>query len=61
MMMLELTEREFDLLLIMAGYATGAAERDGNQQLKWAFVKLLNRLNESNPHWTPYLVPEEFQ
>jgi hypothetical protein len=58
---IQLTADEFDLLLIMAGYATGAAEGVGEHDLKWSFVKLMNRINEGNPDWTPYAIPEEFQ
>jgi len=52
-----LTPDEFDSLLLMAGYAIGAAFPD-NRKLAYAFLRLANRLNEGNPNWTPYQIPD---
>jgi hypothetical protein len=45
----------------MAGYASGAASQAGEQRLKWSFMKLINKINANNPHWTPYAIPEAFR
>jgi hypothetical protein len=60
-MTIELTDDEYDVLLMMSGYAAGAADQAGDQPLKWVFVKLANRINKGDPNFRPYAVPEEFQ
>lgn len=51
-----LTNEEYDELLIMIGYAAGSAGKMGNMELRNNFLRLLNRINEGNPNWTPYEV-----
>jgi hypothetical protein len=52
---IELSNDEFDRLLIALGYATGAAyQRDSD--LADSFLRLANLINKDNPRWTPYKV-----
>ena len=53
---LELTPEQFDRILIMAGYATGAAQLRGDSPVD--FIRLVNEINEGNPHFTPYQIPK---
>lgn len=52
-----LTPDEFDLLLLMAGVATGATMRQGDKEMAYGFLRFVNRLNENNPNFTPYEIP----
>lgn len=54
-----LTPDEFDLLLSMAGVATGFMMAQGKKRLAYSFVRLVNRLNENNPDFTPYTIPRD--
>lgn len=58
-MTIELTDDEMSQLILMCGYATGAAERNGDRRLALSYLRLANRINENNPQWTPYAIPEE--
>ena len=60
-MKIELTQDEFDMLLLMCGYATGAAMEKGNKRLGYGFLSLANAINRDNPHWTPYEIPKEIE
>jgi len=51
-----LTDDEFDQLLVVCGYAAGAAMKDRDDRLAYSFIRLANRINEGNPKWTPYEV-----
>lgn len=55
---LEMTGEDFDDLLLMLGYAIGA-----NPEKRWQYrwLALANRMNEGNPRYTPYEIPEEFR
>lgn len=48
---------EYATLLIMNGYAAGAAFKENNKKLAYAFLRLANAINKDNPRWTPYDVP----
>ena len=52
---IELSNDEFDRLLIALGYATGAA-RQQHGDLADSFLRLANLINKDNPRWTPYKV-----
>jgi hypothetical protein len=52
---IELSNDEFDRLLIALGYATGAA-RQQHSDLADSFLRLANLINKDNPRWTPYKV-----
>jgi hypothetical protein len=50
----ELNAEEFETLLIMCGYATGAAAEKGDSFFVDRFLRLVNKLNECNPQFVPY-------
>lgn len=50
-----LSNAEFDALLLMMGYAAGAAHKEHNEALFNSFLRLANRVNQNNPGWTPYV------
>ena len=63
---IEISSDEFHSLLLCLGYATGAASRrfggdvpSRDRMLADSWFRLANSINEGNPHWTPYGVPEE--
>lgn len=56
---LELTADAFDQLILCMGYAGGAALRDHDRAKFRGFLQLANTVNEGNPNWTPYEIPEE--
>jgi hypothetical protein len=51
---LTLSKEDYNHLLFLLGGATGMAMRDGVRID--SILKLMNRLNEGNPHYTPYQV-----
>jgi uncharacterized protein YfaT (DUF1175 family) len=53
-----ITNSEYMMLLVMMGYATGAASQQ-DQALFRSFLRLANSINKDNPKWIPYEVPEE--
>lgn len=53
-----LSGEEFDLLLTALGLGAGTAVKS-NPVLYRAIIRLENRVNEGNPHWTPYEVEDE--
>jgi len=55
-----LTRDEFEVLLLMMGYATGAAFKE-NPRLAHSFLELANRVNKDSPNWKPYQIPDEFK
>ena len=58
---IELTRDEFATLLLMLGYATGAAFAKGERDLGYRFVALANQINKDNPNWTAYEIPPDVQ
>jgi hypothetical protein len=55
-----LTTEEYDRLLILMGFAVGAAyEKD--REIAYRFLELANRVNRGNPHWRSYEIPDEFK
>jgi hypothetical protein len=56
---IKLSRDEFDTLLLALGYATGAADRDGNRRFFYAFMRITNAVNRDNPNFTPYAIEEE--
>jgi hypothetical protein len=58
-MTIELTHDEFDTLLLMCGYAAGAAFDKGDRRLCNGFITLANAINRDNPRWIPYQIPPE--
>jgi hypothetical protein len=57
---IELTEDQFQILLLAVGMAVGAASgQSGHDPLLFAdFIGLANSINSGNPNWIPYEVPE---
>jgi hypothetical protein len=53
---IDISEDEFDSLLIALGYAIGA--RSTHEPLPYGWLRLANSINEGNPNWTPYKLPE---
>jgi hypothetical protein len=57
---LEMTTADYNELLMLLGYTTGEAMKDGDKEgARWRF-DFINRLNRTNPHFTPYaLAPRD--
>lgn len=53
----ELAPAEHVALLLLCGYACGAADNMGDRSLFASFLHITNRLNESNPNFKPYEIP----
>ncbi len=54
--LIDISEDEFETLLIVIGYAVGA--RSLGEPLPHSWISLTNAVNEGNPRWTPYQVEE---
>lgn len=52
--LIDISKDEYLELLLMLGYAIGAASRPF--QKSW--LRLVNSINEGNPQFTPYEIPE---
>jgi hypothetical protein len=50
----QLSQEEFDLLLLALGIAIGTCYKDGNRALAHDILRLANAVNKDNPHWKPY-------
>ena len=55
---LTMSREDYNLLLIVLGYATGGAIKDHWIPAERMF-ELTNRLNQGNPNFTPYQVGEK--
>lgn len=51
---IKLTRAEFNTLLLLLGYATGAAMNRGDEEWARRFFLLADAVNRDNPAWTPY-------
>jgi hypothetical protein len=49
------------LFMLVLGYATNTACKDGDFPLAYRILALANRLNRDNPEWVPYNIPDEFK
>ena len=58
---LQMTRDDFDTLLLELGTAAGAAARDHDRVSLYRSLDLANRLNATNPDFTPYEIPAEYQ
>ena len=56
---IKLTRGDYEQLLIVLGYATGAAWSSGNPGFSYAILRLANVINRDNPNWIPYQIPDE--
>lgn len=54
-----LSRDDYDVLLIMLGYATGAASGRADKTLFRNFLRLTNEINKNNPDFRPYELPPE--
>jgi hypothetical protein len=54
-----MTSYDWDALLLTLGYASGSAMKNGDRELLYQQIALLNRLNVGNPNYTPYAIPEK--
>jgi hypothetical protein len=54
-----LAQGEYEILLIMMGYAANAAFRNREGSLGCMFIRVANKVNENNPNWVPYQMPSE--
>jgi hypothetical protein len=57
---IQMKQGDYDLLLMMAGFAAGSASAQGNMALFWSFIEFTNRMNQANPRFTQYEIPPEF-
>jgi hypothetical protein len=55
---LEMDSHDFDRLLLLMGYATGAAFKANDTRAAQSFLEMTNDLNRTNPNFIPYEVPE---
>ena len=55
---LRMSREDYQMLLIVLGYATGGAIKEHWTPPNRMF-ELTNRLNSGNPHYTPYQVEEK--
>lgn len=55
LIVLAMSRDDYNHLLIALGFATGCATLPETQN---SLVRLTNRLNAGNPHFTPYRVPD---
>lgn len=58
---LEMSADEYALMLLMTGYAAGAAMAQGEPNMFWRWIDLANRMNTGNPEFLPYEIPREFR
>lgn len=58
---LEMSREDFQRLVLLTGFAAGVASREGDKKTFWGWIDFANRLNATNPRYTPYEIPEEFR
>lgn len=58
---LEMEYQDFAELLLVIGFAAGHAHRDGNVPRFYKWLAFANDMNATNPNWTPYEIPPEYQ
>lgn len=58
---LEMTRDDYERLLIMIGFACGAALRNGDRSQLYRWLEFANDMNAGNPAFLPYEIPEEFR
>lgn len=54
---LEMTLAEYERIVLIFGYATGAAMKEGEKDLAYGWLAFANEMNATNPGWTPYNIP----
>lgn len=58
---LKLSEDDFASLLLVIGYATGAARYESDMSLFYRWMALANKVNEGNTDYRPYEIPEQYR
>ena len=56
---IDMSRDDFDMLLLVLGLAAGGQFDD--RVFFWRVMKLANTINEGNPRYTPYEIPEEYR
>jgi hypothetical protein len=56
---LTLSTDDYTGLMMFAGMLLSCLDRKADKIWFWRWVKLVNRMNEGNPHYRPYETPEE--
>jgi len=54
-----LRRSDFDTLIYALGLATAGEEAMCGVEGRYRMLRLANKINEGNPDWTPYEVPNE--
>ena len=57
--LLTLDHSEYNTLLLALGYALGSAVKINEKPMAESFLRLANTINDGNPDWQPYYVPDE--
>jgi hypothetical protein len=52
----DVSREDFDLILMALGMGAGGAP----QPFFWRIVRLVNTINEGNPNFTPYEIPDKW-
>jgi hypothetical protein len=58
---IQMSQDDFSNLLLMVGYAAGAARREGDVKAFYRWIEFANDLNTGNPNFRPYEIPPEFR
>jgi hypothetical protein len=56
---IELTQEEFNSVLMALGYATGAATDRGDHGMAIMFLQAVNAVGKHSPHFEPYAIGDE--
>ena len=56
---LSMSLEDWQNLLLTLGYAMGAMAANNDMNSRNSLLQLVNRLNQGNPHYTPYQVEAE--
>jgi len=57
--LLTLSHGDYSELLLALGYALGSAVKINEKPMAKSFLRLANTINDGNPDWQPYYVPDE--
>jgi hypothetical protein len=58
---LDMSQSEFNELVLILGYAAGAANQEGDRRMFYRLIAFANAVNEQNPNWRRYEIPEEMR
>lgn len=58
---LEMSSDDYGAILVLLGVATGVLSQQGDMKGFWAAIGVINRINEGNPSFRPYEIPETFR